>query len=67
MSEPTKDDQTPTAKGKSLHRTDQELERLSEVTQWDVNQARAFWEDNAPDDFKGLIEAEPKAEEPDTP
>lgn len=55
----------PKARGKALCRTDAELDQLSEVSQWDINQARALWEDKAPEEYKGLIEAEPQAPEPE--
>ncbi|MBU6429355.1 MAG: hypothetical protein KGR26_10115 [Cyanobacteria bacterium REEB65] len=66
MSHGHQDPDTPeprTAKGKALQRSDQDLERLSEVSQWDINKARAYWEEHAPEDAKGLIEAEPEAPE----
>ena len=48
----------PVARGKALPRDEATLEEISQVTDEDIEAARAFWEAHAPARFKGLIEAD---------
>ena len=44
--------------GKPLTLTDNDLDRLAEVTDADIERARALWRQTAPDEFKTLLDAE---------
>ena len=43
--------------GKPLQLTDEQLDQAAEVTQDDIQRARALWKQAAPKEFKTLLEA----------
>jgi len=49
--------------GKPLHLTDEQLDQLSIVTPEDIEKAKAFWRNNAPPEFQGLLDAQAVDEE----
>lgn len=49
--------------GKPLELTDAQLDQMSEVTQTDIEKAKAFWRNNAPAEFETLLDAEPVEED----
>lgn len=52
-----------TARGHAPILTDADLDAMAEVTPDDVAEALEFWEQNAPEDSKGLLDAEPDEED----
>jgi len=44
--------------GKPLQLTDEQLDQLSIVTPEDIEKAKAFWRNNAPAEFKTLLDAQ---------
>jgi hypothetical protein len=52
----------PTAKrvplGQPLQLTDEQLDQFAEVSQEDIEKAKAFWRNNAPPKFASLLDAE---------
>ena len=59
MTQPKKPDLTP------LDRSDEELDRLSEITMDDIEAAQVFWKKHAPAAFKNLLDAKEEDGEPD--
>lgn len=49
--------------GKPIPWSEAALDRLTEITQTDIDRANVLWRDNAPRKFDGLLEAEPKPDE----
>jgi hypothetical protein len=49
--------------GRALRRTPDEIARLSLITDADIINAQKLFDDNAPDDLKGLLGARLKDEE----
>lgn len=39
------------------HFTDEDLDRMAQITPEDLARARAWWEDGAPAEFRGLLDA----------
>jgi hypothetical protein len=58
MPDPTPPDDPPRAKGKAIRRSDEELDALAEVTPEDIEAARDLWDKDAPERYRGLIDAE---------
>ena len=48
----------PVPLGKPLPLTDNDLDRLAEVTDADIERAAALWRQTVPDEFKDLLDAE---------
>lgn len=44
--------------GKPLHRTPQQLDELSRVTQADIQKAQALWHNAAPKEFETLLDGQ---------
>lgn len=44
--------------GKSLSLTDKQLTDAAEITEEDIENAKKFWRENAPDKFVDLLDAE---------
>ena len=44
--------------GKPLQLTDEELEKLSQVTPGDIEKAKVFWRQHVPDEFETLLDAQ---------
>ena len=44
--------------GKPLELTDDELDQLAEVTEEDIKAAQKFWRQEAPAEYKNLLDAE---------
>lgn len=51
--------------GKPLPLTDNDLDRLAEVTDADIERAMALWQQTVPDEFRDLLDAELTDEEGD--
>lgn len=49
--------------GKPLPLTDKELTDAAVITEEDIEQAKKFWRENAPDKFWNLLDAETVEEE----
>lgn len=47
-------------KGKPLPLTDEELDAMSEITPADIAGAKALWDEFAPPDMRGLLDAKPE-------
>lgn len=48
----------PIPLGKLLQLTDDQLDDLSKVTPADIEKAKVFWRNNAPAEFKSLLDAQ---------
>ncbi len=44
--------------GKPLELTDEQLDEMAQITPTDIEKAKAFWRNNAPDESKTLLDAE---------
>lgn len=53
----------PVPLGKPLQLTDEQLDQLAVVTAADIEKAKAFWRNNAPAQFKTLLDAQTVEEE----
>lgn len=53
--------------GKPLQLTDEQLDELSQVTPTDIEKAKAFWRNNAPTEFKSLLDAQTIDDEEEQP
>lgn len=49
--------------GKAPVLTDAELDEMAEVTPEDVAEALEFWEQNAPEEYRDLLDSEPGGDE----
>jgi hypothetical protein len=61
------DPQQPTAKGPAEPRSDEDIDRLSTVGPEDADQGVEDWRRDAPEGYKGLIDAEPDPRDEDKP